>query len=49
VVCRPSSSFVALNNHDSPQRSLLPSDNASRDDLLERIKANLRVPPKTST
>ncbi|KAJ5543211.1 hypothetical protein N7535_005640 [Penicillium sp. DV-2018c] len=30
-------------------RSLLPSENATREELLERVKANLRIPRKTST
>ncbi|KAJ5142914.1 uncharacterized protein N7515_001701 [Penicillium bovifimosum] len=29
-------------------RGLLPSENATRGELLERVKANLRIPRKTS-
>ncbi|KAK2789915.1 hypothetical protein FQN53_000968 [Emmonsiellopsis sp. PD_33] len=28
-------------------RGLLPSQNASREDLIERVKANLRPPPRS--
>ncbi|KAJ5389538.1 uncharacterized protein N7496_000606 [Penicillium cataractarum] len=30
-------------------RGLLPSDNATREELLERVKANLRIPRKTQS
>ncbi|THC96831.1 hypothetical protein EYZ11_003710 [Aspergillus tanneri] len=30
-------------------RGFLPNENASREELLERVKANLRVPPKTGS
>ncbi|KAF3387036.1 hypothetical protein F1880_000876 [Penicillium rolfsii] len=30
-------------------RGLLPSDTATREELLERIKANLRIPRKTQS
>ncbi|GIK03589.1 hypothetical protein Aspvir_007661 [Aspergillus viridinutans] len=30
-------------------RALLPSGEATRDELLERVKANLRVPPRSTT
>lgn len=30
------------------QRGLLPSENATREDLLERVKANLRIPRKSN-
>ncbi|KAJ5964436.1 uncharacterized protein N7479_004312 [Penicillium vulpinum] len=29
-------------------RGLLPNENATREELLERVKANLRIPRKTS-
>jgi hypothetical protein len=31
------------------QRALLPSDEATREELLERVKANLRVPPRSTS
>jgi hypothetical protein len=31
------------------QRGLLPDDAASRDDLLERVKANMRSPLRSSS
>ncbi|GAQ07943.1 hypothetical protein ALT_5264 [Aspergillus lentulus] len=30
-------------------RALLPTEQATRDELLERVKANLRVPPRSTT
>ncbi|GFF28331.1 hypothetical protein IFM61606_00443 [Aspergillus udagawae] len=30
-------------------RALLPSDEATREELLERVKANLRVPPRSTS
>ncbi|QQK39858.1 hypothetical protein Pdw03_2712 [Penicillium digitatum] len=30
-------------------RGLLPNETAKREELLERVKANLRIPRKTST
>ncbi|KAF7121673.1 hypothetical protein CNMCM5793_009145 [Aspergillus hiratsukae] len=30
-------------------RALLPSERATRDELLERVKANLRVPPSSTS
>ena len=29
------------------QRNLLPDSNASKEELLERVKANLRPPPRS--
>ncbi|KAL4890945.1 hypothetical protein BDV59DRAFT_75897 [Aspergillus ambiguus] len=29
-------------------RGLLPNENATRKELLERVKANIRVPPKST-
>lgn len=31
------------------QRALLPTEQATRDELLERVRANLRVPPRSTT
>ncbi|KAH3023789.1 hypothetical protein KXV89_009020 [Aspergillus fumigatus] len=30
-------------------RALLPTEQATRDELLERVRANLRVPPRSTT
>ncbi|KAF4216719.1 hypothetical protein CNMCM8980_007288 [Aspergillus fumigatiaffinis] len=30
-------------------RALLPTEQATRDELLERVKVNLRVPPRSTT
>ena len=33
---------------DGEQRDLHPQDNDTRDQLLERVKANLRIPRRTN-
>lgn len=30
-------------------RGLMPNESATREELLERVKANLRIPPRSST
>ncbi|KAL5359206.1 hypothetical protein BJX96DRAFT_55226 [Aspergillus floccosus] len=30
-------------------RGLLPNENATREELLERVKANMRVPPRSTS
>lgn len=48
AVCIPSVSRPQISLIDCAQRDLHPQDSDTREQLLERVKANLRIPRRTN-